>query len=75
MRDAPAGPHEAEVYAEVTGLRSDAADRCGDAFDEVIAGSDFQLPPDTQLAILEGTIRHHCLIESESGSLVGSILD
>lgn len=70
-----AGPHEAEVYAEVSGTRSDASEKCIEAFEEVMAGSAFEIPFDAEFAILEGTIRHHCIIESPSASLVGSILD
>lgn len=70
-------PHEAEVCAEVTGLPSNSADDCFEAFRELAedpARFD-RLPKDVDFSILEGKLRHSCIIESRSGQLVGSVLD
>lgn len=69
------GPHEAEVYAEVTGTVAESENLCLDGFLENVSPEAFSsLPDDIDFYLLSDGDDHLCIIQSASGSLVGSLV-
>jgi len=71
-----AEPHEAEIYAEVTAATFTVAESlCLDEMFVFPESALESLPNDTMLSVIseEGSTEFLCLVESPSGSLVGSL--